>query len=371
MHDVIVLGLGGMGSSSVFHLAQKSVSVLGIEQFEIAHAKGSSHGESRLIRKAYFEHPNYVPLLERSYLLWGELSKASGKKLLHQTGLVIYGPEKGGKVLPGVRSAANLHGLKIEEYSAGECEKRFPKLKVPEGFVGIYEPTGGYLELENSISAYCELAKKNGASLHFNEKVTAWKKEKNTIRVTTDKNEYLTKKLVITAGPWSQEILGDIGVKLTVKRVPMFWFPTTSGFAEKEGMPSFAYDLPWGFIYGFPNIAGQGVKISPHLPGSTVTDPYKIDREVQKEELDPVTQCINKYLPGVDPTPTKSVVCMYTMSPDSHFIIDQHPSCEGVYLAAGFSGHGYKFASVIGEVMSDLSTTGKTDQPIDFLRIRR
>lgn len=369
--EAIVLGLGGMGSSTLYHLAKKGIPALGIEQFEKAHSLGSSHGKSRLIRKAYFEHSNYVPLLERSYSLWDEIAKRSGRPLFHPTGLILYGSPTKSTVLSGVRSSAKLHSIPIEELSPAVCAQRFPRLVVPEGFVGIYEPTGGYLEVENCVKAYCEEAERLGAELHFRERVIRWGKKGNAIQVVTDRQSYLTRKLLITAGPWSQDFLGELSVPLTVRRVPMYWFRCGTGFTEEEGMPSFAFDLPSGFIYGFPALRGEGIKIAPHLPGAEVSDPTHLDRNFLESELGPVAQCIRSYLPGVETVPVQSAVCMYTLTPDSHFVIDQLPAFEGVFFAAGFSGHGFKFSSVVGEILSDLSTSGKTDQPIDFLRIRR
>ncbi len=369
-YDVIVLGLGGMGTSASYYLTQKKLKVLGLEQFDLAHSKGSSHGKSRLIRKAYFEHPDYVPLLKRSYELWDALIKDSGQEVLKRTGLIIYGPKEGGKVLPGIRQSAALHDLKIEEYSEAECRKKFPKLKVPGDFVGVYEPGAGYLEVEKAVQAYGELAQNAGAELHFAEEILGWKKKDSHYEVKTIKGSYEAEQLVITAGAWSSKVLGDIGMELVVRRVPLFWFDAGQDYSFREGFPCFAYDMPYGFIYGFPYVEGEGIKIAPHIAGEVVTNPSELNRELLPGDSEPVLKCLQECLPEISPKIKSSAVCMYTMSKDSHFIVDTHPRFPGVHFACGFSGHGYKFASVIGEVLSDLVKNGRSKQPTGFLKLR-
>lgn len=370
-YDTIVLGLGAMGASTAYHLAKHQKKVLGLEQFECAHAKGSSHGATRLIRQAYFEHPDYVPLLRRSYELWDELFKRHGKNYFHKTGVVIYGPENGGKILPGIRLASREHQIPIQEFSAQEASKRFPLLKVPEGYSAILEPGAGFLEVENCVRVHCEEAQKLGATLKFNEEVLGWESTNQSVTVKTTKGSYSASHLVITAGPWSSKILKNFGMSLKVQRVPLYWFEANNEYSESNGFPSFAYDLPYGFIYGFPYKKGEGIKISPHIPGPEVENPTLLDKNSTAEELEPVVKCLREYFPEINPTPIKSAMCMYTMSKDTNFIIDTYPGHPNVHFAAGFSGHGFKFSSVVGEVLTELTLDGKTKSPIDFLRIRK
>lgn len=358
-YDSIVIGVGGMGSSACYHLARQKQKVLGIEQFGIAHDRGSSHGETRLIRKAYFEHPNYVPLLKRSYKLWEDLNDSAGVSLLNKTGLVIYGPKQG-HILTGTRKSAKEHSLPIENVSS----RKFPQFTPPKSFEGVYEQDGGYLAVEKCVEAHIDGAKKSGADLRFNEKVCGWKADNSGVTVETDSDRYFAKKLILTAGPWSGTILADLRLPLKVHRVPLFWFRSQASLDI-----CFAFDLPYGFIYGFPKRDGF-VKIALHKPGSEVSDPTTVDRSVDSDAVEPIARAIRECLPEVDPTPVKSTVCMYTMTPDEHFIVDTHPKYPNVILAAGFSGHGFKFSSVIGEILADLAIDGMTRHPIQFLRRR-
>ncbi|OQR91219.1 hypothetical protein THRCLA_09064 [Thraustotheca clavata] len=378
-YDVVVLGVGAMGSSTCYHLAKQGYSVLGLEQYEMAHAFGSSHGKTRMVRKAYFEHPNYVPLLQRSYELWDQLAKEYGRQLFHRSGVLLLGPEAKGTteldVLECVRESARQHKLPIENLSREECQNKFPMFKVPQGFVGVFEADAGYVEVEASIVAHIELARKEGAQLHFNEKVHGWiVNSDQSITITTDNASYTAKKLIITAGAWTNQVLKASSVELKVHRVPLFWFPPKKEmnvFAESnDTMPCFAVDSPYGFVYGFPFVNGEGVKVAPHLPGAVLENPSALHRAVLPGEIDPVVNCVNDIMPELQTTPSESAVCMYTMTKDGHFIIDKHPSYQNVVFAAGFSGHGYKFAPVIGEILSDLSIKGSTRHPVDFLRIR-
>ncbi|MFM8313297.1 MAG: FAD-dependent oxidoreductase, partial [Deltaproteobacteria bacterium] len=221
--DVIVIGLGGMGSSALYHLARKGSKVLGLEQFTEAHALGSSHGKTRLIRKAYFEHPEYVPLLQESYRLWDELEKVSNEKLLHKTGLTIFGaPES--SILQGIRTSRDQHNLSVREHSAAEAQKWNSTFRVPREFIGMSEDEGGFLEVEKSVSAYLKEAKKLGAETQYETPCLDWGVEKESVWVRTPKEKIRAKKLVVTAGPWSSKLLRELQLKLSVHRVVQFWF---------------------------------------------------------------------------------------------------------------------------------------------------
>ncbi|OQR83781.1 hypothetical protein ACHHYP_14269 [Achlya hypogyna] len=377
-YDVIVLGVGAMGSSACYHLAKAGKTVLGLEQYGVAHSLGSSHGKTRMVRKAYFEHPNYVPLLHRSYELWDELGAAVGRSLFHRSGVIVLGPEakaEGVDVLAGVKASATEHNLPIEVLSREECHKRFPCIHVLEGYVGVYEADAGYVEVEAAITAYIDQARKHGADLRFEERVLSWQSlPDGTVTVTTAHGIFTASRLVVTAGAWSSSVLATPSLQVQVHRVPLFWYepaPTAEGqLIMTTTMPCFAIDLPTGFVYGFPYAKGEGMKIAPHVPGATIDNPAALHREVLPGEVDPVRTCVNSCFPGLQEHPATSAVCMYTMSKDGNFIIDTHPDYTNVVFAAGFSGHGYKFAPVIGEILCDLALSGTTAHPIEFLRLR-
>jgi len=368
--DCIVLGLGAMGSSSAYHLTKKKKKVLGIERFSCAHALGSSHGETRLIRKAYFEHPDYVPLLERSYELWFELEKRSSQKLLHQTGLVIFGDPQTSEILKGVQKSAQKYRIPMESWSEAEISKKFSIAKVPSHFKGLFEPTGGYLEVENCVRTHCKEAAKLGAQLQFEEQVVSWKRVENGFEVKTPRGTYWGEKLISTLGPWTADLLPALQSDLKVHRAPLFWFQSQGLLQKEKGVPCFAFDLPEGFFYGFTEIEGQ-FKVALHKPLGYVSRPEAESREVLLEEAEPVKHFVSRYFPKVSSSPQKSALCFYTLSPDSHFILDEHPQEPGFYFGAGFSGHGFKFSSLVGEVLADWVAEGQTQNPVDFLKWNR
>lgn len=368
--DCIVVGLGAMGSSTAYHLSKNRIKVLGLEQFQCAHNRGSSHGETRLIRKAYFEHPDYVPLLERSYELWRELEERLQTKVLYQTGLVIFGDPETSQVLSGVRTSALKYEVSIEEWDSTIISKRFPQARVPSSLIGLYEPTGGYLEVEHCVEAHCEAAKSLGAELHFNEKVISWEKRGASYQVRTDRQTYTAEKIVFTAGAWLGRFLPKMNPHLKVHRAPLFWFASNGSFKKENGVPCFAFDLPEGFFYGFTESQSM-IKLALHQPLGIVSDPDSEERVLREEEGDAVRSFVNKFLPGVNSQEVKSDLCFYTMSPDTHFIIDQVPGCMGAFFAGGFSGHGFKFSSAVGEVLSDWVIQGKSSLPTQFLSAER
>jgi sarcosine oxidase len=371
MHaDVAVIGLGAMGCASLYHLAKAGVKVLGFEQFQVGHDRGSSHGETRLIRQAYFEHPDYVPLLLEAYRLWDELCAESGNELFHKNGLVIFGKEKESTIIQGVLRSAALHKIKIEKYNSGECRRVFPDYNIPSDCIGVYEPTGGYLEVENCNLAHAELAAKAGAQLLQGDAVKSVVADKNAVKITTAKRTYEVKKAIVTAGAWSSGLLKSFGLPLKVHRVVMGWYPCSETYGSKYKLPCFGAHFDGHFFYGFPKISNLGMKIAEHLPGEVVTQPEKLKRECTDQDFKNVSKFIPNFFKGVKNIPSHSMACMYTMTPDEHFIVDRAENSEHLYFAAGFSGHGFKFAPVIGKALCDLALSGKTKLPIEFLRRR-
>lgn len=369
-YDVIVLGLGGMGSSTLYHLAKSGLKVLGLEQFTEAHDLGSSHGKTRLIRKAYFEHPNYVPLLKQSYDLWHELEFVSQEKLLHLTGLTIFGNSES-QILKGIRHSRDEFSLNVLEHSSSQAQQWNSAFRIPKGFVGLEEPGAGFLEVEKCVQTHLTMARKLGAETKFQEPSLSWGADAKGVWVQTSKQKYQAGKLIITAGPWTQEILKDLKLNLEVRRVVQFWFRGKNNSILNQIRQCFAFDMPYGFIYGFPTFANSTeLKVAIHKPGAIVSEPSRMDRSWNQEDHALVSQFLKEVLPEVDNQPSQGSVCLYTMTPDEHFVIDQHPQFERVSFAAGFSGHGFKFASAVGKILSDGCHDGNYTNLIDFLRIR-
>ncbi|QDT39010.1 N-methyl-L-tryptophan oxidase [Stratiformator vulcanicus] len=365
-YDCIVLGLGGVGSAALDHLARRGQRVLGIEQFRTVHDRGSSHGETRATRKAYFEHTNYVPLLERAEKLWRELECDTGRSLLEACGLFIAGPADGPCVQGCLRSAGE-HKLKLEQLSPPEARRRFPNFEFDEADSIVYEPGAGYLRVEDCIRSHLERARQNGAESQFETAVIDWEPTDNGVRVRTERSEYEAARLVITAGGWATDLISDLGFNLKILRKTLLWLPKT-GDAYDAG-PVFYYVRPRGDYYGFPSLDGATIKLSEHTGGDPVDRPEDIDPALLERDAEPLAEFARQFLPAADPQPTRHATCFYTMSPDGRFYVDRHPEHPQVAFAAGLSGHGFKFASVLGEVLADLAIDGETEQPIGFLGV--
>jgi monomeric sarcosine oxidase len=371
MYDVIILGTGGVGSAAAYQLAKRGARVLGLDRFSGGHDRGSSHGETRVIRQAYFEHPDYVPLLLRAYELWRELEAECGVDLLNQVGLLQVGPSEGA-VVRGVWESARLHGLAVESFTPGEILRRFPGFRVPAGSVGVFEPAAGYLRVERCVLAHLAAAKLNGAELRSGVAAQAWHADGSGVRVATDQGDFAAEKLIITAGPWAPHVLAGLGVPMQIRRKHVYWFPSSDArYLESSGCPTYLFELPQGVFYGFPQIDELGVKAAEHSGGAVVADPLADPRELDAVDLARVESFLADHLPGVGRPMQHRNVCYYTMSPDEEFLVDRHPQHENVYVAAGLSGHGFKFTSVLGEALADLATQASTGLPIGFLGLGR
>jgi sarcosine oxidase len=375
-YDAIVLGAGGVGSAALYHLARRGAKVLALDRFPPAHDRGSSHGRTRIIRQAYYEHPDYVPLTFRAYDLWHELEQRRGERLLHETGLLQIGPA-GGQVLAGVRQSAQRHHLLVEELSGREITTRWSGLRVPSGMCGLYEPRAGYLRVEACVAAHLAEAQKLGAELRTDEPVTAWRADGSGVSVSTQRGTYTAKALAVAAGTWSGQLLADLEVRLEVRRKHQYWFACEDAAYRPEaarataGCPAYLYELPQGIFYGFPHIDEWGVKVARHTGGDMVADPLHVNRDIDPEDRRLVEEFVTAHLPGVQPRLLHHSVCMYTMTPDEHFLVDRHPRYPQVSFVAGLSGHGFKFTCVLGEALADLTTEGSTKLPVDFLSCQR
>jgi sarcosine oxidase len=366
-YDCIVLGVGGFGSAALYQAAARGLSVLGIEQFSVAHDRGSSHGETRIIRKAYFEHPDYVPLLLRSYELWRQLETETDRSLLHLCGLMLAGPPAG-ETIAGARLAARIHGVPLQSVTPADFARGFAGFRCPETFDVVYEPEAGYLDVERCVRTHIEAAIQRGATLSTDETVEEWQPIGNAVRVRTSKGQYEAGALIVTAGPWTARILRQFALPLEVVRKPVFWFSARAPvYTVESGAPTFYFEMPSGHFYGFPSIDGQTVKAAEHSGGKPIDDPHHVDRLVRPDDWQPLAQFVEECLPELEPTPVRHNVCMYTLTPDRHFIVDRHPAHPHVAIGAGFSGHGFKFTPVIGEALVELAIEGHSRHPIGFL----
>jgi sarcosine oxidase len=371
-YDAIVVGAsGGAGSAAAYHLSRRGARVLGLDRHPAGHDLGSSHGKTRVIRMAYFEHPDYVPLLRRAYALWDELENESQKNLFHRTGVVEVGAPDG-EVVPGVLASAFIHKLEVEQMAGADAMRRFPGLLVPEGLDVVYEPSGGFLDVEDCVVAHADGAARAGATLRTGEEVTAWHATHGGVEVTTDRGHYSADKLVLAPGAWASTLLADLGVRFTTLRKTMWWFDAPRPEHQAEhGCPVFLYELPEGVFYGTPAVGASGIKVAEHTGGRIVPAPRGDDRHEDAEERARVAAFAQRYLPGVGTRLLTHAVCFYPMSPDDHFLIGVHPEHERVVFAAGLSGHGFKFTSVLGEALADLALDGQARVAIEFLSWNR
>lgn len=364
MFDVIVLGLGAMGSAAAMHLARRGARVLGLERFGPAHDRGSSHGESRLIRKAYFESPAYVPLLERSYALWDALSADAGATLLHRTGLVLFG-----KRAAAASAVAREHGVVVERLSPAEARVRFPALRVDDELEPLFEPGAGWLEVERCVRAHLDGARAASADLRFEEPALAWRIDASSghVEVETARERHRAGRLVVAGGAWAPSLLADLGLPLQVNRVVQTWF---NAAPAHDDAPCFGFDLSDGFFYGFPRVGGH-VKVAEHTARQPVGGPEEVRRSIDAADTRRVESFVRDRLPQLRTAPVQAKTCLYTMTPDEHFIVDRHPQHPQVTIAAGFSGHGFKFSPVVGEMLADLSLEGRTRADAGFLGLAR
>ena len=370
-YDVIVIGVGGMGSATVYELASRGLRVLGLERFDIPHEMGSSHGVHRIIRMAYFEDPSYVPLLRRAYERWRELEAACGEQLLYITGGVDAGPEDGEVFAGSLRSCVE-HDLPHEVLTSAELSERFPGIRIPPESMAVYQPDGGFVLAERSIVNHVSGALERGADVRAREPVLEWTSSGDRVTVRTERGSYEAGALIVTGGAWAGPLLPSLHHLVVPERQVLGWFqPSDAARFEAGQFPVVIGDFDEGMYYALPIFGIPGVKFGRFHHRDETTTGDDLNRECDDEDEAVLRTGLERYFPEADGPVLSMKACMFTNTPDEHFIIDALPDAPNVFVAAGFSGHGYKFCSVVGEIMADLATRGETSHDISLFRLDR
>lgn len=371
-YDVIVIGAGSMGMAAGYYLSKSGKKTLLLDAFDPPHHQGSHHGDTRIIRHAYGEGEEYVSFALKAQQLWNDLEEASGKQLFLQTGVLNMGHEMT-KFTQNIIASSKTYSLPLEVLHAKEVNQRWPGITLPKDYIGCFEPTSGVLKSEACIEAYRKLAVQHGATILTHSRVENVSVHKEMVSVETDSQTFNADSLIVSAGAWSNKLLYLLGLELPLNpvRKTFAWFETNESLYNEKNFPAFTFETSDKQYYGFPSINGTGLKLGRHDGGETINPEANIP-EFEEDEEDAVDlkQFLNQYMPS-----TKYLKygkkCMYTRSPDGNFIIDMHPDYSNVAIAAGFSGHGFKFSSVVGKVLSDLITEGETEQNISPFSLRR
>ena len=369
--DAVVCGLGVMGSAALRELSRRGLRALGIDRFAPGHDRGSSHGATRIIRLDYFEHPSYVPLLRRAYELWHELEQSSGQKLIHITGIVEIG-DPDGTLITGVLASIRQHSLRHELLSTEDLTRRFPAFHLPSHYQAVVQPDGGFLAAEPSIHAMLALAKETGAEIRSGETIRAIEPSSSGVRIVTDRARIDAGSAVIAMGPWIKSILPELKTPLRLTRQAMAWFsPRRPVSFQSELFPVFLMESRHGMHYGFP-LDGDGLlKVAKHHHGDETVDPDAYERTVSIADENLIRSALAEHLPDANGSRVKAATCLYTVTPDGDFIVDTLPGYPHVVVASPCSGHGFKFAPVIGEILADLVTRCASKHEIGRFSLKR
>jgi sarcosine oxidase len=366
--DVIVVGVGGLGSAAVFHLARSGLRVLGIERFGVPNEQGSSHGVTRIIRLAYYEDPSYVPLLRRAYVLWRELEQVAGEQLLHITGSVDAGPPDSFVFEGSVRSCIE-HGLEHEVIDGAEVNRRFLGYRLPAESMAVFQPDGGFLLPERCIVAHVDAALVAGATVKTDERMLGWEPVGGGVRVTTDRAVYEGERLVLAAGAWEGELTG---LPVIAERQVLAWLdPLRPELFSPDRFPVFNLIVEEGRYYGFPVFGIPGFKFGRYHHLEEVGGPDVLDREPSQRDERVLREFAERYFPDGAGRTSSLKTCLFENTPDEHFLLGLHPEHENVIVAGGGSGHGFKFASVIGEVVGQLARGESPQLDISLLSPQR
>ena len=374
VYDVIVVGVGSMGSSTCYHLANDGLDVLGIDQFSVPHTMGSHTGESRFSRMAYFEHPDYVPLLQAAYKNWDHLEAVTGQKHFHKSGIIYFGNPDSDQI-SGVRESARIYNLEVEEIPLDKAKELYPQFQLEDSFEVILEPDAGYVKPDQTISSYIELAKAQGVTIVENQRILDWKKEGDSYQVTTQNETYKANKIIFTAGGWTQHLIPDLKTHLQVTQQVLVWLkPKNEDLYKEDVMPCWSISDPAyeGMFYGFPIFVGSRhmMKFAYHARGVEKPADLK-STALSEEELEPLYFFLKKYMPQINAEFSETATCLYNYSGNEDFIIDLLPNHDGnVIIACGFSGHGFKFVPIVGEILKELVIKGSTELPVEFLKLR-
>jgi sarcosine oxidase len=368
-YDVIVVGLGVTGLAALAELARRGVRALGIERHAVGHDLGSSHGETRMIRLGYFEHPSYVPLLRRTYALWRALDTVANTRLLHITGIAEMGPADS-DIVAGTLAASRMHGLPHEVLDAAEAMRRFPAFRLPQDFVCVVQPDGGFIAAEAAMTTLAAQARTHGAEILSHAEVQSVKPGNGGVRVATSRGDIDAKAVIVAAGPWMTQLVRKLPLRVT--RQVMTWFEAPQPELFVQGrFPVFLLASRHGNHYGFPSLDGRSVKIAKHHHFDETVDPDRVERKISAADEAAVRSALSEFIPAADGPLTAAKTCLYTVTPDHDFIVDRLPDTPNIVVAAACSGHGFKFAPVLGEVLADLAIKGETGQDISRFQLSR
>ena len=360
-----------MGSAAAYEFARRGRRVLALDQFDVPNALGASVGVTRIIRLAYSEHPKYVPLLRRSYELWRDLESVADEQLLFITGGIDAGDESSDTITGSLHSCRE-HALPHDVMSASDVSRRFPGYRLPSHMVAVYQPDGGFLMSERCVVAHVNAALAHGAEVHARECMRDWDATSGQVVVTTDRARYEAGTLVLTAGPWTSKSVTRLAPFVFAERQVLLWTqPRTPEHFQPARFPIFNMEASEGRFYGFPVHHVPGFKIGKYHHRHESVDADSVDRDCHPEDEAVLREGIRRYFPDADGPTLAMKVCMFANTPDNHFVIDHHPEADNVIIAAGFSGHGFKFCGVVGEIAVDLATAGSTRWDVELFRIRR
>ncbi|QPC88075.1 N-methyl-L-tryptophan oxidase [Mesorhizobium sp. NBSH29] len=371
-YDVAVVGLGAMGAAALYHLARRGVRVMGLEQFSPGHDKGSSHGESRAIRLGYSEHPSYVPLVRSAFENWHSLERDTGETVLVNTGILEAGVP-GSPMVKGSVDACVEHGLAFEMLDATEVRRRFPGVVLPFDHTAIWQGEGGFLKPERANALHLKLATEAGAEVRTHTKVLALEPGSASVKLRLGDGSVIeTGSVIVAAGAWASDLVPELKDLLFIQRMVLCWYETRAPELFGLGtLPVFAIDSGEDIVYGFPDFAGTGFKCASHYGSGVLAHADVARQDAGPDDEARTRRFIERYLPQAAGRLRAMKTCLYTMTKDEDFVIDLLPSDPRIVVASPCSGHGYKFASVIGAVLADLSTTGNTDHDISRFRMAR
>lgn len=357
--------MGAMGSAALYAAARRGLKAIGFDRYEPAHRRSSSFGESRVIRLAYFEHPSYVPLLRETYERWRALEAASGQQIMTITGVIEAG-YSGAPLVEGSLRSSIEHGLPHERLTAAEASARFPAFDLPADWEVIFQPDAGVLLPERAIGLFIAGAEARGAEARLNTRIVAVEPAGDGVRIVLEGGERVEAgSAIVSAGAWIGDLLPEMVARMRLTRQPLMWFqPREPALVGPDRMPVFFFQTPQDLVYGLPNVCGTGVKAASHLSGGVLTSAETVRDEVSADEADHLQGIMRRYVPAAAGSIVNTSVCIYTRSPDDHFVVGLHPQTPQIVIASPCSGHGFKFASVMGEILADLAQDRRTDRPV-------